>query len=150
MEICYLHEKPEYAAAVAEMMHRQFGDLSSRSAYEELIQHSLTPNQLPMELIALENRELIATVGIWRADLVSRQDLFPWLGCLVVSPEHRGKGYGGAILKAAVEACRELGFKDVYLYTKLDSFYEKQGWAYIDSGHELDGSLQKIYRLHLG
>lgn len=45
---------------------------------------SVTKNNLPLTFIALADNELVGTIVLWRSDLVSRQDLYPWLSALFV------------------------------------------------------------------
>jgi hypothetical protein len=46
------------------------------------VQHSQTAEALPLTFIAVEGEQLLGTIGLWRCDLISRQDLFPgWRRC---------------------------------------------------------------------
>ncbi|VTN11407.1 Uncharacterised protein [Raoultella terrigena] len=48
---------------------------------------------LPLTFIAVEGELLLGTVGLWRCDLISRQDLFPWMAALYVAEAARGQGW---------------------------------------------------------
>ena len=146
MTICYLHERPEYEKQVAEMMNIQFGLPSNRPAYEELISHALTADQLPQAAIALDGGELVGMAALIRIDLMSRQDLTPWLAGLVVHPAYRGHGLGGRLADKVIESARHMGYPHVYLYTTLEGYYEKLGWEFIGRSPEIDGSVEKVYR----
>lgn len=127
-------------------MHKQFGKPGNRASYGELVAHSLTADKLPMAIVAVEDGVVIGTVGVWRADLLNRQDLCPWLGCLTVLPAYRGRGIADELLRRAENCCASLGFESVYLYTQLEGFYEKKGWQFYETGVGPDGSPQRIYR----
>jgi predicted N-acetyltransferase YhbS len=59
-----------------------------------------------------------------------RSELKPWLAQLYVDSREKGRGIGSALVHAAVERTRKLGFGCLYLYTSgtLPSFYERIGW----------------------
>lgn len=149
MQICFLHECPQQLPAVAKLMHDAFGTRDNYNAFETLLQNSLTPAQLPLCVVAIDGGEAIGAIGILRADLISRQDLYPWIGNVVVRPDRRGEGIGLAMLRHCAEVCRALGYPNIYLYTKLNGYYEKLGWTHFDDAPEQDGSMQKLYRLAL-
>lgn len=48
-----------------------------------------------------------------------RSELKPWLAQLYVDPPERGRGIGTALVHAAVERSRKLGF-DCLIYTRLE------------------------------
>lgn len=66
----------------------------------------------------------------------SRWPDYPGFGevvSLYLLPEYMGRGYGGPLLEAAVEALGERGFRDVLLWVLEDNrrarhFYEKHGF----------------------
>ena len=149
MLICYLHDCPEYIQAAIELVHGEFGNEKNYEAFAELLRRSMTPRELPLCVAAIDRGELVGAAGILRADLISRQDLYPWLGNLVVRPDRLGEGIGLAMLRWSAKACRELGYGTMYLYTQLDGYYEKLGWQMFGTACEQDGSVQKLYRLEL-
>lgn len=64
-------------------------------------------NKLPLTFIALKDNELVGTIGLWRSDLMSRQDLFPWLSALFVKENFRGKRIGQKLQDFLVEYCKK-------------------------------------------
>lgn len=149
MEIVPLYEHPELAGQVTALLEAEFGTPMGKHFYPELVEHSQTPNGLPLTMVAVEDGRLQGTVGVWRTDMLSRQDLTPWLACLVVRPELRSRGIGRALQEAVKEYCRGQGFPAVYLYTTLVGYYERSGWRYLGKGYEMDGSEQRIYSFPL-
>ena len=86
MTIGMLYDYPEFTDTVIKWHNREFGDEKSFHFYKGIIEHSLEENRIPITFVAVDSGELLGTVGIWRGDLLSRQDLFPWLSALVVNP----------------------------------------------------------------
>ncbi|OXM82286.1 GNAT family N-acetyltransferase [Paenibacillus rigui] len=77
--------------------------------------------------------------------LISRQDLFPWLACLYISPDYRGKAIGRKLLEHGITISKGKGYNKLYLCTTLDNYYERYGWEYFDKGYYLNGEETKIY-----
>ena len=50
--------------------------------------------KLPKFYLAIEENKILGSYALLTNDLISRQDLMPWLGCLFVNEENRGKGGG--------------------------------------------------------
>ncbi len=53
-----------------------------------------------------------------------------WMGSIIVRPDDRGKGYGKALLEAAVEYCLGQGVETCWLnaYTHVEPFYRELGF----------------------
>lgn len=146
MTIGMLYDYPEFTDTVIKWLNREFGDEKSFHFYKGIIEHSLEENRIPITFVAFDSGELLGTVGIWRGDLLSRQDLFPWLSALVVNPQYRNKGIGQMLQKFALQYCQSKGIKEIFLYTDLVGYYEKSGWVLFDSGYEYSGQKITIYR----
>ena len=149
MEIRPLYECPDLCPAVEALLIEEFGTALGDHFYEELLSHSMTPGKLPLTLVAVEDGALVGTVGLWRADMLARQDLWPWLACLAVPKDRRGRRIGQALQEAVKDTARQMGFAKVYLYTTLENYYEKTGWQWIGRGYEMDNSEQQIYQFSL-
>ena len=149
MTIGMLRDYPEYIDTVIQWLNHEFGNENSRNFYKGIIEHSLTEEQVPITFVAVENEELLGTVGLWRGDLLSRQDLFPWLSALVVNPEYRNKGIGQELQKYVLNYCQSKEIREIYLYTDLIGYYEKSGWNLYDTGYEYSGNKISIYQYHI-
>jgi predicted N-acetyltransferase YhbS len=125
---------------------KEFGNENNYDFFQSIIKNSLIKNKLPLTFIALEENELVGTIGLWRSDLMSRQDLFPWLSALFVKETSRGKRIGQKLQNFLVEYCREAGFTELFLYTDISGYYEKTGWEYLEDGVEYSGEYIKIYK----
>jgi len=115
----------------------QWGDLtgaSTESDYRALLSRNTSTCNLPLTLIAIKHDRLLGSVSIVHCDMDVRSDLEPWLSQLYVAPQERGRGIGSALVHAAVERSRQLGFGHFYLYTSgtLPSFYERMGWTRLE------------------
>ncbi|MCF2642150.1 GNAT family N-acetyltransferase [Roseburia hominis] len=136
----------QFKDLVIQWMNEEFGNDKSYKFYKGIVEHSTKENDLPITFVMVENDELLGTVGIWRGDLLSRQDLYPWLSALIVNPKYRNRGIGKELQNYVLEYCRKKGYKEVFLYTDLKNYYEKNEWVQFDLGYEYSGSQVTIYK----
>lgn len=133
--IFLLYRAPQYAEQVTDWLWQAFGEGLSREFFHSIVEHSQTPGTLPLTFIAVEDEQLVGTVGLWRCDLITRQDLFPWLAALYVDDAARGRGwqesYSSTLLRAA-----QAGYEELHLWSACRDFYERYGWQYIGDGLE--------------
>ena len=92
--------------------------------YEELNQ------DIPLTYIALYND---IPVGSCTLELKGgiRPDLGPWIGDLVVDPKYQKQEIGKKLLSTTVTKAKELGFKQLYLFTfdhAISEYYQHLGW----------------------
>ena len=150
IEICELNQRMDLLDEAVAFFWKQWGNDSNYKFYEDCIIHSCScESDLPRFFIALRDSMIVASYALLRNDLISRQDLSPWFGCLYTVPEFRGNRIGSMMLEhAAGEAVRK-GYKKLYLYTDLEGYYEKYGWVYSDDGYTYRGIKTKIYEKYL-
>ncbi|SCB93040.1 GNAT family N-acetyltransferase [Kosakonia oryziphila] len=149
MKILPLYEVPYFAAQVIEWLWHEFGDSLPRDFFASIIDHSQTPGALPLSFVLVDGDELLATVGLWRCDLISRQDLFPWLAALYVKESARGQGLAGQLQQHVMAQAKAMGFNQLHLYSACRDFYERYGWEYIGDGLDYPDTLVHLYRIAL-
>ncbi|WP_308639390.1 GNAT family N-acetyltransferase [Paenibacillus silvisoli] len=131
---------------------KQWGTEQNAAFYRDCIVHAMQPDiDVPRFYVALEREHdlMVGMCAVLRNDLISRQDLFPWLACLYVNPAYRGQGLGSSLMEHAAAELREHGHAQLFLSTTLDGYYERYGWHYFSPGYYTDGSATKIYRISL-
>ncbi len=131
--------------AVARLWRRD----AAAGVFASIVQHSQTAEALPLTFIAVEGEQLLGTIGLWRCDLISRQDLFPWLAALYVAPAARGQGLAGKLQRHVIDYARRAGFRELYLYSACRDFYERFGWRYIGEGLDYPATAVHLYRYDL-
>lgn len=134
---------------VTNWISQEFGNKNSVPFFQSIVQHSLKKEKLPLNFIALLDNKPVGTVSLWRSDLVSRQDLYPWLSALYVHPDYRGKRIGQKLQAFLADYCKDQGFTELFLYTSICGYYEKTSWKHIDDGVEFLGDYMKIYKKDL-
>lgn len=138
-------ECPEVRGTIARGMWSFWGNPHNYEFYNSLVAHA-KPDDIPMIFVAFTDNEPVGVVGLLRADLFSRQDLFPWMADLFVLPEYRSGGIGSALQDFILAKAKEIGYETIYLYTPLVGYYEKKGWEYMGDEMERDGEIVRIYK----
>ncbi|HCT8860062.1 TPA: GNAT family N-acetyltransferase [Klebsiella michiganensis] len=145
-----LYAAPQHASCVTEWLWRAFGaDALPRAFFASIVEHSQTPGALLITFVAVEGERLLGTVGLWRCDLISRQDLYPWMAALYVAPEARGQGLAGKLQQHVIGYARAQGYTELFLYSACRDFYERFGWQYIGEGLDYPASAVSLYRYDL-
>lgn len=84
-------------------------------------------------LIALEDGQLLGGAALARDDLDQRPDLGPWLACVFVAPQARGRGLAERLIEGICQRAKEQGVEVLYLHTQDKSeYYAKRGWRVLE------------------
>ena len=145
-QVYELKDKVDQLENAVHMFWNQWGTDQNYNFYRDCMLHSMkSESDFPTFYIAVQNNSIIGTYALLRNDLISRQDIFPWLACLYVVPECRGQNIGARLLQHALHETRKRGQDNLYLCTDLDGYYEKLGWIHIANGYIFNGEETKIY-----
>lgn len=127
-------------------IHGKWGRKENFNFYYDAIAHSSEGDKpLPRFYLMLKEDEIVGCYALLTNDLISRQDLYPWLGCLYIEEPERGRELGKLLLEHGGQEAFKLGFKTVYLTTDHDGYYEKYGWEIMEDGFDFWGNISKIY-----
>lgn len=124
---------PQYIPTIVEWLYNEWGN-NNRIFWESWITSSTQVYDIPKTYILFVNNNVVGTYSLWRCDLQSRQDLFPWFGGLYVDSNYRGRYYNGKklgeILQChAISELKRLHYTDAYLFTsKSTEYYNRNGW----------------------
>lgn len=151
IEIINLIEEQEYLEEVSEWIWKEW-DKQHGSKLENVVyrsKHSINKESIPQMYIAKYKEEVVGVVAIWLNDLKARQDLFPWMATLYVKEEFRNMGIGKKLQKKCIEETKKLNYKNLYLITEHENYYEKMGWEFLENAPIGDGCYEKIYKYKL-
>ena len=96
------------------------------------------------KLILLDDDKLIGFISIFPQDCDECQKLSPWYATMYVKKEYRGQGYSKILNDAILKEARKRGYKEIYLKTTLNDYYEKFGAIFVKKISE-----EKIYKFEL-
>lgn len=129
--IAKLCDFPQHIDTVVDWLYSEWGN-NNYSFWKSWVVSSLTANEIPQTYILFVNDEVVGTYSLWRCDLQSRQDLFPWFGGLYVKTSWRGKKLSSILFEHAKEMLVSMGYKEVYCFTEKEPrLYRMLGWKVI-------------------
>lgn len=129
IRIIDLREREDLLEEGIRRFHGAWGHEANEPFYRDCIVHACRgTDPLPRFFLALEGDAFAGGYALLRNDLNSRQDLCPWLACLYVDPERRGRGLATRLLDHGLATAASLGFTDLHLTSDLEGFYEPRGW----------------------
>ncbi|WBM71431.1 GNAT family N-acetyltransferase [Buttiauxella sp. WJP83] len=149
MKILPLYAVPQHAQQVIDWQWQAFGTEDSRDFFASIVATSQREGEMPLTFVAVEGAKLLGTVGLWRCDLISRQDLYPWLAALYIDENQRGRGLGAKLQEHVIQYARTLGYPQLYLYSACKDYYERFGWQYIGDGLDYPNKPVHMYRFIL-
>lgn len=149
MKIQPLYAAPQYAEQVTDWLWQAFGTSDSRDFFASIVATSQREGEMPLTFVAIQGDKLVGTVGLWRCDLISRQDLYPWLAALYIDESQRGQGLGAKLQQHVIRHARTLGYPQLYLYSACKDYYERFGWQYIGDGLDYPNKSVHLYKFSL-
>jgi predicted N-acetyltransferase YhbS len=145
IEIVSLSDAPQFADQIIDWQWRAFGEATSRAFFASVVNSSLIGADFPVTFVAVEAGRAVGTVGFWRCDLISRQDLFPWLAALYVDESVRGKGVSQALQQHVIAYAQARGYPQLWLWSTFEGYYERYGWLPQGEALEYPAKPVKLY-----
>lgn len=146
-----LADRQEFLVEVTEWIHNEWSAVQGQKLEDSIYRskHSINKDDIPQMYVAIYNDNPVGVVSLWRNDLTSRQDLFPWLATLLVKEEYRNKGIGKMLQEKCINVARKMGYPYLYLITDHEDYYEKMGWDFLEFAPLNDGRTTRIYQYKL-
>lgn len=146
-----LAERQEFLEIVSEWIYNEWEKSKGQKLEDSIYRskHSINKEDIPQMYVAISDNVPVGVVSLWRNDLTSRQDLYPWLATLLVRDKYRNMGIGKMLQEKCIEVARNLGYTNLYLITDHDSYYEKNGWEFLEYAPLNDGKITRIYQYKL-
>ena len=161
MEIVNLAARPELLPELAAWLKREWsgyyaggvpgGPAAPMSAaqIEEDLRPCLDASCIPLGLVALKDEAIVGTVALREHALHTQPRYRPGLGGLHVLEPHRRQGIGTAVLRAGMEAARNLGYSEVYISTSVvGGILARLGWEEVETVLHY-GEAQMLFRYRL-
>ena len=149
MEIVNVKENIKYLSEYIELCSYEWGSKKTESEMQKYVEEKkrriLNGEKVISILGLVDNNNLIGFISLFEYDGEDRKDLTPWYATMYVKEEYRNRGYSKLLNDAILKEAFKLGYKKVYLKTKLDNYYEKFGAKYAGKLNESE----KLYYFEL-
>ena len=98
-------EQPDDIGKIHELLVNAFDD----AAEAELVNHLRSASRLSPSMVACDEQELVGYIGYSPVTINGKASSGLGLAPLAVSPSYQHLGFGGDLIRASLEACREAG-----------------------------------------
>lgn len=133
MRIEYLADNPSFLETLARWHHEEWSHFDPADTLQKRIgrmQAHLGRLQIPTTFVALDGDAVLGSAALVADDMHRLRDLTPWLASVFVTPEHRNRGVGSAVVRRVVEEAQALGVERLYLFTPdRERLYARLGWS---------------------
>lgn len=149
LKIYNILEKMEFLKEVAKLEYEEWADKPEEDK-EARIKEKIEKIKIKLKgkdfckLILLDDDKLIGFILIFPQDCDECPELSPWYATMYVKKEYRGQGYSPILNYAILKEARKRGYKEIYLKTTLNDYYEKFGAIFVKKISE-----EKIYKFEL-
>lgn len=154
IEIVELSQHMEFYETIVNWLYQEWGS-NNLLYWKHWIKSSTCSDDIPKTYILTLNGEPAGTYSLWRCDLQSCQDLFPWFGGLYVAKKFRGQTFNNSKLgeimqRHALKELKMMGYKKVFLFTEKNvTYYIRNGWKYLYDVPDEKDNIVKICKYEL-
>ena len=131
----WLDQHMDQCATMAEWLYRQFSYEYARQSLPDW-QREFADGQRDgswKSLIVLDRGQLLGGAALASDDLPDRPELGPWLACVFITPQARGKGLAAQLIEGICDHARETGIPTLYLHTHDQrDYYARRGWKVLE------------------
>jgi GNAT superfamily N-acetyltransferase len=133
VQIDYLADHPQLIPVLARLHQEQWGYLRPDKTLEQRetqLRQACGRGGVPTVVVALEDGELRGSAMLIASDMDTRPDLTPWLAGVYVVEDHRGRGYGSALVRRVESEASAAGVPLLHLFSPdAADFYSRLGWT---------------------
>ena len=94
---------------------------------------------------AVVDGKIVGMTSLLKEDYYPLPEIFPWVSCVFVEKEYRGKRISEKLIARANEYAQALGFDKTYIPTEFCGFYEKYGYSYLKDIVNYGGGTDRLY-----
>ena len=80
---------------------------------------------------AVSDGKIVGMAALKETDYYPLPDIFPWVTCLFVTEEYRGRGICGELIARANSYAKTLGYDRTYIPSPHLGLYERYGYRYV-------------------
>ena len=82
-------------------------------------------------IVMITDGKIVGMASVMKTDYYPLPDIFPWVSCIFVSEEYRGRKISGELIDHANRYLKEKGFSRSYIPSEFTGLYERYGYTYL-------------------
>ena len=80
---------------------------------------------------AMIDEKIVGMAAVMKTDYYPLPDIYPWVSCIFVSEEYRGRKISGELIAYANRYLKDNGFDRSYIPAEFFGLYEHYGYTYL-------------------
>ena len=80
---------------------------------------------------AIHDGKIVGMASAMKTDYYPLPDIYPWVSCIFVSEEYRGRKISGELIAYANQYLKRHGFSRSYIPSEFFGLYERYGYTYL-------------------
>lgn len=94
---------------------------------------------------ALIDGRIVGMASVMKTDYYPLPDVYPWVTCIFVTEEYRGRRISGELIEYANKYLKENGYTRSYIPAEFFGLYEKYGYVYIKDIVNYNGGTDHLF-----
>ena len=99
---------------------------------DNMFKDTLDKDELPFIYALIINDTLIGTYQINQKDDIDEKEYEPYLANVFSKEQYRNRGFSRVLIEDSIKKTKELGYKNLYLHSRLENYYEKFGFKFLE------------------
>ena len=95
--------------------------------------------------VAIHEGKIVGMASVMKTDYYPLPEISPWVSCIFVSEEYRGRRISGELIAHANEYLKRQGFRRSYIPTEYTGLYERYGYRYLKDIVNYGGGTDRLY-----
>jgi len=149
MKVCNLKDNLQFLQEVVTLEYNEWAD-NPQKDYDKRIENKYDKVRKLLDrddfckLVLVDNDKLIGFISIFPHDSEELPELTPWYATMYIKSEYRGKGYSRILNDAILKEAKKRKYKEIYLKTELNNYYEKFGAIFVKNINEKERLLKFV------
>ena len=80
---------------------------------------------------AVMDGKIVGMASVMKTDYYPLPDIYPWVSCVFVSEDYRGRKLSGELIAYANRYLKDNGFTRSYIPSEFTGLYEQYGYTYL-------------------
>ncbi len=133
MEVKTIRKANRYFNEIVNHCYNWWGKEKNKSIKEIIDQYigNFTEDKLPVLRALIINDTLIGFYELNAKDDIDDEKYTPYLANVYVKEQYRKQGYGRVLINDSITLAKNLGYKELYLHSRLENFYEQYDFRFL-------------------